>query len=41
LNAHHTGRDIDEIRRDSERARWFSAEEAVAYGIIDQVMERR
>lgn len=41
LNAHHTGRDLEQIRRDSERDRWFSADEAVDYGIIDQVMTSR
>ncbi len=35
--AHHTGQDADKIRRDSDRDRFMSAEEAKAYGIIDDV----
>jgi len=33
----HTGQDSDKIRRDSERDRFMSAEEAKAYGIIDEI----
>src|SRR2546427_12465678 len=33
----HTGQDPDKIRRDSERDRFMSAEEAKAYGIIDEI----
>jgi ATP-dependent Clp protease, protease subunit len=39
--AEHTGQDIDQIEKDSERDRWFTAEEAKAYGIIDHVYSRR
>ncbi|MGH2499042.1 MAG: ATP-dependent Clp protease proteolytic subunit [Candidatus Limnocylindria bacterium] len=35
--ANHTGQDVERIRRDSERDRFMSAEEARAYGIIDDV----
>ena len=35
--AHHTGQDVDKVRRDSERDRFMSAEEAKAYGIIDEI----
>ena len=38
LIAKHTGRDLDTIVRDSNRDRWFNAEEAKAYGFIDQVV---
>ncbi len=35
--AHHTGQDAEKVRRDSERDRFMSAEEAKAYGIIDEI----
>ena len=35
--AHHTGQDPEQIRHDSERDRFMSAEEAKAYGLIDDV----
>ena len=38
LTAEQTGRDVAEIRADAERDRWFTAEEAVAYGLVDQVV---
>ncbi|WP_292000926.1 ATP-dependent Clp endopeptidase proteolytic subunit ClpP [Chlorobium sp.] len=41
LLAKHTGRDVQQIREDSERDRWMNASEALAYGIIDQVFEKR
>ncbi|MFH8386637.1 ATP-dependent Clp protease proteolytic subunit [Kitasatospora sp. NPDC018058] len=37
ITAERTGRSVEEIRRDSDRDRWFSAEEAVAYGLADRV----
>ena len=39
--AHHTGQDLERVTADSERDRWFTAEEAKEYGIIDQVAVRR
>ena len=39
--AHHTGQSVEQIRDDSERDRWFTAEEARDYGIIDKVITRR
>jgi ATP-dependent Clp protease protease subunit len=38
LLARHTGRTVDEITRDSDRDRWFTAEQAKAYGMIDHVI---
>jgi ATP-dependent Clp protease protease subunit len=35
--AEHTGRSTEELRRDMERDRFFTPEEAVDYGLIDQV----
>ena len=39
--AAHTGQELAQIQADSERDRWFTAEEAKEYGIIDHVIERR
>ena len=38
LLAKHTGRAVEQIERDFDRDRHMSAEEAVEYGIIDQVV---
>jgi ATP-dependent Clp protease protease subunit len=35
--ADHTGQDIDKVKRDSERDYFMSADEAKAYGLIDEV----
>ena len=39
LLAENTGQSVETIRRDSDRDRWFSAEEARTYGMIDRVVE--
>ena len=39
--AHHTGQSVDQIQEDSERDRWFTAEQAKDYGIIDHVSVKR
>ncbi len=39
--AFHTGQTVEQIHADSERDRWFTAEEAKDYGIIDNVIVRR
>ena len=39
--AFHTGQTVAQIEADSERDRWFTAEEAKAYGLIDEVRARR
>jgi ATP-dependent Clp protease protease subunit len=39
--AHHTGQSVEQVQADSERDRWFTAEQAKDYGIIDHVRERR
>ena len=36
----HTGQPIERIEADSDRDRWFTADEAKEYGFIDQVIER-
>jgi len=40
LIAHHTGQPAEIVERDSLRDRWFSAEEARDYGLIDHIVER-
>jgi ATP-dependent Clp protease protease subunit len=40
LIAQHTGKPAETVERDSLRDRWFSAEEARAYGLIDHIVER-
>ncbi len=40
LIAQHTGQTVEQIEADSDRDRWFTAEEALAYGFIDHVYER-
>ncbi len=35
--AHHTGKDIETIRRDSDRDHFMSPEEAKEYGLIDKI----
>lgn len=39
LIAEDTGQDIATVEQDSRRDRWFSAEEALAYGFVDSVVE--
>jgi len=39
--AHHTGQPMDVIARDTDRDNFMSGEEAVKYGLIDQVLTRR
>jgi ATP-dependent Clp protease, protease subunit len=39
--AFHTGQTVEQIEADSDRDRWFTAEEAKAYGLIDEVRARR
>ena len=37
LIAQHTGQTVEQIDRDSDRDRWFTADEAKDYGMIDKV----
>lgn len=38
--AEHSGRSIEDIERDSDRDYWMTAQEALEYGMIDQVLTR-
>ncbi|MBO2445536.1 ATP-dependent Clp protease proteolytic subunit [Actinomadura barringtoniae] len=37
--AEHTGQSLEQIERDSDRDRWFTAAEAKDYGLVDHVVE--
>jgi ATP-dependent Clp protease, protease subunit len=39
LIAEDTGQDVETIERDSRRDRWFSAQEALAYGFVDHIVD--
>ena len=39
--AQHSGQTLQQIQADSERDRWFTAEQAKAYGLVDNVIVRR
>jgi len=39
--AHHTGKTVDEIGKDTDRDRFLSADEARDYGLVDQVVVSR
>ena len=41
LMAQHTGRSVEEIARDSERDKFLNAAEAVDYGLVDKVLDKR
>jgi len=37
--AFHTGQSIEQIEKDSDRDRWFTADEAKEYGFVDHVVQ--
>jgi ATP-dependent Clp protease protease subunit len=39
--AKHTGKPIDQIVKDTDRNHWMTAEEAKAYGLVDEIIEKR
>ena len=39
--AHHSGRDMEQVKKDTDRDNYLSAKEAVEYGLIDKVVEKR
>jgi ATP-dependent Clp protease, protease subunit len=39
IYAHHTRQDLERVHEDMERDRFFTAEEAVEYGLADRVIE--
>lgn len=40
LIAEHTGQSVERIEQDSDRDKWFAAEEAREYGFVDAVVDR-
>ena len=40
LIAEHTGQPVDQIQADSDRDRWFTAQQALEYGFVDHVVSR-
>ena len=41
IMAHHTGKSTEQIMLDTERDNFMSASQAVEYGLVDKVLERR
>ncbi|MCE5253944.1 MAG: ATP-dependent Clp endopeptidase proteolytic subunit ClpP [Actinomycetia bacterium] len=39
--AKHTGQELEKVERDTERDYFMNAEESLAYGIIDKILEHR
>lgn len=39
--AQNTGKSLEEIKRDTERDYYMTAQEALEYGLIDQILEKR
>ena len=39
LTAKHTGQPVDRIEADADRDHWFDAEEALAYGMVDHILD--
>src|ERR1700745_2781545 len=41
IMAHHSGRNVEQVKKDTDRDNYLSAREAVEYGLIDKVVEKR
>ena len=41
LLSKHTGQPVEQIERDTDRDRWMSAEDAKAYGLVDNIVANR
>jgi len=39
LIAQHTGQTVEQIENDADRDRWFTADQALEYGLVDQVIK--
>ncbi|GAA1964063.1 ATP-dependent Clp protease proteolytic subunit [Nocardioides panacihumi] len=39
LISQHTGQPLDQVINDADRDRWFTAEEALEYGLVDKVIK--
>ncbi len=40
LISRHTGQGLEQVERDADRDRWFTADQAMEYGFIDHVVEQ-
>jgi ATP-dependent Clp protease protease subunit len=38
--AHHSGKSIEQVEKDADRDYWMTSEEAVEYGMIDEILVR-
>ena len=41
LMAMHTGKKIEEVSKETERDNFLTAEQALAFGMIDQILQKR
>jgi ATP-dependent Clp protease protease subunit len=41
IMAHHTGQDYNKVAQDTDRDNFMQADEALAYGLIDSILDRR
>ncbi len=39
--AHHTGKSVEQVERDADRDNYMTADEAAAYGLVDEVVKSR
>ena len=39
--AKHSGQKIDKVNKDSDRDHWMKADEALKYGMIDEILVRK
>ncbi|GAA1987925.1 ATP-dependent Clp protease proteolytic subunit [Isoptericola halotolerans] len=39
LTAQHSGRTVEQVTADADRDRWFTAAEALEYGLVDRIVE--
>jgi ATP-dependent Clp protease protease subunit len=40
LLAHHTGKSVEQIARDTQRDHYLTAGQACEYGLVDEILER-
>ena len=39
--AENCGKTVEELARDTDRDNWLTADEALAYGLVDKVIDKR
>ena len=39
--ANHSGKSYEQVEKDSDRDYWMKSDEALKYGMIDEVLERK